>query len=312
MKQHKVIGGRWVVHEPHREAGPYWHCRIRDLVTGRTTKFSTREVSRPRARQAAIEHAKTLEARAEQIVVQRGFKECFAEYLEHRSICPKTRADYESFGRIMAEAFEGLAVDEVDGRKVERFVKELKDRGRAPKTVSSYVTLLRSFYRWAIRHGHALSDPTQDIKASKARRIEPAALTFEEARRLLEACRETCVQEVSYSDRNASKQSWHPPGYLYLATLVALYTGLRRANVFRLQWHEINLTRRAIRIAAKKMKARRDHEVPIHPVLAEALRARLREETFPGCAVDGVGGSIRKRSCSVRRLKIPGERSRPR
>ncbi len=276
VKQHQVVGGRWVVHEPHREAGPFWHCRIRDLVNGRTLKFSTRERSLPRARQAARDHAGALAARENQMVDRRGFAEGFAEYLDLRSLAPKTQADYKGLVAIMADAFEGLAVDEVEPKAVERFVKGLAEKGRAPKTVAAYVTLLRSFYRWAIRHGHARVDPTEGIKTSRRRQIEPVGLSIEGARRLLRACREETVLELSYEGRrNPGTQVWRRPAYLHLAVLTSLYTGLRRANVLGLRWKEIDLKRRAIRIDRARMKARRDHEVPIHPVLAEALKEAL-------------------------------------
>lgn len=68
---------------------------------------------------------------------------------------------------------------------------------------------------------------------------------------------------VEYTNRTAAKQTWTPPEYLWLAVLLAVYTGLRRANILGLRWRQVDLGQRAIRIEAGSMKAGRAHEVPI-------------------------------------------------
>lgn len=63
---------------------------------------------------------------------------------------------------------------------------------------------------------------------------------------------------------------------------IALFAGLRRAEVERLQWSEVKLSRGYIEVTAAKSKTRTRRLVDIMPNLAAILRTRIAEgEVFP-------------------------------
>ncbi|MGH7754076.1 MAG: tyrosine-type recombinase/integrase [Gemmatimonadales bacterium] len=102
------------------------------------------------------------------------------------------------------------------------------------------------------------------------------ALTLEQARSLICACREPVVHRIQDRRRKQGEQAWPPPPHLFLAVLVALHTGLRRGNTTRLRLSQLDLGQRKINIAAEEMKANADFVIPVHPELAEALTESLR------------------------------------
>ena len=56
-----------------------------------------------------------------------------------------------------------------------------------PATINQRLTALKRFFAWAVREGHARSDPTADISGLRLPQRQPKALTEKEVRRLLRA-----------------------------------------------------------------------------------------------------------------------------
>ena len=68
--------------------------------------------------------------------------------------------------------------------------------------------------------------------------------------------------------------------WLYTAILVALYTGLRRGDVFALQWEDVDLETGVIRTTPSKTSRFNIHAVvPVHPILLAHLRTLDRADS---------------------------------
>jgi site-specific recombinase XerD len=129
---------------------------------------------------------------------------------------------------------------------LERFMSR-SDWG--PEYKRAIRSAFRSFYRWAEREGHVGTNPAEPLDSIRLRRAVP---------------RPTPDDAVSHALSRADDR-------VALAITIALYTGLRRAEIAQVHSrdiHEDNLV----------VHGKGGHErlVPLHPELGRQLRAELR------------------------------------
>jgi site-specific recombinase XerC len=124
-------------------------------------------------------------------------------------------------------------------------------------TLRRALNALSSMFRWAKRFGHCLSNPVEEInRPRRKRRIQPCP-TPEQVSAMLDSTKGTAER----------------------AALLALATsGLRRAELLALDWRDVNLQTRRLRINGKGSKQR---EVLIFGELLPVLYALHAEAGFP-------------------------------
>ena len=150
-------------------------------------------------------------------------------------------------------------------------------QGASPRTTARLLSSLRRFYRFTVREGLRIDEPTRDIEAPRIGRPLPDSLSEEQVSNLLSAPDTTI-----------------PRGLRDRAMLELLYaTGLRVSELVNLELHQMNLQAGVIRVIGKGSKER------LVPMGEEALyhlenyldqgRAELLKRTdtsvvFPGRA----------------------------
>ncbi|MDQ6526454.1 tyrosine-type recombinase/integrase [Nocardioides sp. LHD-245] len=128
----------------------------------------------------------------------------------------------------------------------------------APATVRARRSSVRSFYAWAVRGGHMASDPSGALDPVRQRRALP---------------RPTPTPTLRAAHARADDR-------VRLALSLALYAGLRRAEIAGLHTRDIH--ENALHVLGK---GGHERMVPLHPELASMLRdelARRRVGTDPG------------------------------
>jgi integrase len=281
---------------------------VRDVLTGKRTHFSTRERSKRLAQQVAIERLEALAREVERGIEERGFAEAYEEWLGLKTVRPVSMKRYRQRAGVLVEAFGDRRVDEVRARDVEGLLKRLAYKGLKPISRSYYLKDLKSFFRHAVRNRYCEASPVADLRVKRGKTTPGRALTFDEARIFVRACREPGTRVMKYATRRWAEQSYQTPDYLLLVALIALYTGLRRKNVFDLRWRDIDLGARKIELPGERMKNHEDLVIPIHWRLAEVLReeVRRRGKCEPDEPVIGVDLQRCRRSfdAAVRRAEI--------
>jgi len=141
-----------------------------------------------------------------------------------------------------------------------RQVEALRDRklteGYKPSTVNSMLRALSVVWRWASKQGLTTAkNPTAGLTASS-----PAGLVdfLSQAE---------VVRLLSYAEQHASA--------IYPMLATAIYTGLRKGELFGLRWQDILLERNLIQVARSYSGAPKSGKwrpVPLHPALAPILR----------------------------------------
>jgi integrase/recombinase XerC len=233
-----------------------------------------------------------------------------ALYLEHladeRALSPHTlrayRADLERFHAFLAD-WLGAAPAEVepgqaDVAAVRAFLGALSRQGLGKKSQGRTLAAVRGLFRHAVRAGALAASPAAGVRTPKVPQLLPRHLRPAEVEAILEAA--------------AEPTSAAADGRLGLRdrTLVELLyaSGLRVGELVSLDWQDLDLPARVLRVVGKGGKERM---VPFGAPAAQALRAwlsvweDLRSET--GLAGDEMpvflnarGGRLSDRS--VRRI----------
>lgn len=173
-------------------------------------------------------------------------------------------SDLRSRLRQFAASFNGKLVAEVTSTDVDQWLRSLGDKTgkrHAPTTRNNFRRVLIVAFNFAREGGYCLGNPAE--KSAKAKTIETAVgiLTVEETSALLENSSDKLLPYIS----------------------IGAFAGLRRAELERLDWSEIDLESGLIEVTATKAKSARRRFVKIRPNLAEWLApiAQLRGNVTP-------------------------------
>jgi integrase len=153
-----------------------------------------------------------------------------------------------------AVSFHGKPVAEITATEIDDWLRSLSDSKTgaplAPTTRNNFRRLLIVAFNFASQRGYCVGNPA--TKTAKAKVIETAAgiLTVEETALLLE----------------------NAPAELIPYVAIGTFAGLRRAELERVDWKEIDLHSRLIEVTASKAKSARRRFVRIKPNLFRWLK----------------------------------------
>jgi integrase len=163
-------------------------------------------------------------------------------------------SDLRSRLKQFSDAFDGKSVAEMTAPQIDEWLRCLsnKETGKrlSPVTRNNFRRVLITAFNFALGRGYCVSNPAE--QSAKAKEIASAVgiLTVEETARLLE---------------NAA-----PALLPYVA--IGAFAGLRRAELERLDWQEVDLQSGLIEVTATKAKSARRRFIKIQPNLAKWLR----------------------------------------
>lgn len=187
------------------------------------------------------------------------------------------------------------AVDDLDAGKLDRYLVSLIKANKSRRTRNGALKALRSMVSWMIRTDRLGRDPFRGISTvneeADPNRRHRRALTPQELSKVVEAAEQSpeTIEGVAGPTR----------AMLYL---VAAATGLRRKELSDLAPRHLSLTANPyVHIPAASTKAKRDdHPIPLHPFVAERLRAFLamRQDSKSGRIFDLATESGRLRKTS--------------
>jgi len=147
--------------------------------------------------------------------------------------------------RLGAKPLAAVTADDI-----EVVLQRLRTAGRAASTYNHYRQHVRAVFAWAMRKGYLASNPIE--------RAEIPRLTHARRSRRLKPGEETALLAAA-SPR------------LYRLIVAALETGCRRGELLKLQWRDIDRTRREVHVRAENAKDGEDRVIPITTRLAAVL-----------------------------------------
>jgi len=149
-------------------------------------------------------------------------------------------------------------VDQITPERVEQYL-EAQRGDKATRTLNKAVVALKTMLEWARKAGKIKSNPVAELSRVGKPAKSDRALDVHEAERLLAI----------------SPEPYHT---LWLAFLT---TGMRRGELVKLRWPEVDFATDTIRILPDTTKSKRQRDVPIVPELRERLMALRYEAKNP-------------------------------
>jgi integrase/recombinase XerC len=111
----------------------------------------------------------------------------YLDALRHqRRLSPATLTNYGHALQALLSLLEGGSLASLDPVQVRRFVAMLHSRGLGPRSLALTLSAWRGFYHWLVRHRGFSANPVLGVRAPKAVRALPKALSVEAAQRLLD------------------------------------------------------------------------------------------------------------------------------
>lgn len=157
---------------------------------------------------------------------------------------------------------EGIVtVSEVRPADLRRFLADEAMRRPAPSSQARTVAALKCFFRFLLENDQIERDPAQVLRTPRKREALPDVLDKRELARLLGATERDDVWERKHDGKRERDR-------LLLALFA--YAGLRRSELLGLDWADVDLERRLLRV--RKAKGGRERIVPIHPALEPLFR----------------------------------------
>jgi integrase len=155
--------------------------------------------------------------------------------------------------KAFTNAFGEKVVAEITSTQLDEWLRNLFGKNRnllSPVTRNNSRRVLITMFSFAKTHGFCVTNPAEETARAKEPPSPVGILTVEETARLLEAADPKILPFIA----------------------IGAFAGLRRAELERLDWREVDLSTGLIEITAAKSKSARRRFVRIQPNLAEWLR----------------------------------------
>lgn len=189
----------------------------------------------------------------------------------HESFLPYSKTNKRSYSddvritRVLCDFFKGKFLHEITPGLIESYKRhraETPTRGdgkRAPATINRELAVLGRILTMAVDEEYLENNPIRRVKKFKVDNARIRFLTTEE---------EACLMEA-LANRPQTKQ---------IVTL-ALYTGMRRGEIFNLKWKNVDFSRDLLIV--RQTKTSKDRTIPMCDQVRQLLRELRPEESKP-------------------------------
>lgn len=182
------------------------------------------------------------------------FKGLVQEYKDYAEVNKETTTlEREKYTlNILMRTFGKKKLEEITQLEVERHIRNRRKQVKS-SSCNRELSLLKDMLNKAVEWGCIASNPARKVKTLK----EPPG----RIRRLNNAERERLLDEA--------KRSTNPIVYPLLVT--ALNTGMRKGELQKLTWDDVELTRNPVVITVKQSKNNETREIPVNDILLPVL-----------------------------------------
>jgi integrase len=167
--------------------------------------------------------------------------------------------------KVFAEFFGEIKVTEFSESDLRRW--QTARRKEKPEitqtTLNRDFELLRVIFRAGARNRKIKEAPVFDIINNSAEVERDRVLSFEEEKRLLDACVDVETVTFKRGGKEMAMNVKANRGYLRPLIIMAVDTAMRANEIITLKWEKVDLTNRIILIEAQFSKTQRARKVPI-------------------------------------------------
>ena len=180
------------------------------------------------------------------------------------------------------ECFNSKQIDQITSWDMERWRRERKRSGASDSTVKNDVAEIKAMLNRARQWSFIIAHQLVDYRLPKSPKVKiERFLSDDESQRLHNAlgARELKRQSDRQSFNNWRVERGYEPYPIYTGytdhlmpmVLLALNTGMRRNEIFTLQWPDINFSNKTIRIRSEIAKSKSERYIPMNENLQSVL-----------------------------------------
>jgi site-specific recombinase XerD len=176
-----------------------------------------------------------------------------------RRLAPTTCSAYERDVSACLDYLQSHGIrdlGEVRVTHLRAFLAEEEKRRPAVSCQARTTAALKCFFRFLVEEERIDRDPALPLRTPKKREVLPDVLTMVELERLLGQPGRDDLWERHFPGKRERDR-------LLLALMA--YAGLRRSELLGLEWDDVDLARRLLRV--RKAKGGSQRTIPIHPAL---------------------------------------------
>jgi integrase len=223
---------------------------------------------REREKQRRLQEAKDADAHTLRSFVD----DVYANYAELHQ-----RAGIAAVKRLKG-AFSDLLdrkIDSISADDITAWRDQLRKKGRTPQTANRYMDDLRSSMNYALEQGVIVTHPFDALPKKKRR------LKTEDDKRVRYLGQRDDHENIKDEDGNKigerarllkALDTAGLPKYMASLVLLALHTGMRRGELFKLKWPDVDFRQRHIRLKAVNTKSNKTRYAYLNDVTDKLLR----------------------------------------
>jgi len=199
--------------------------------------------------------------------------------------------------RAVLEGFKSFigdrALEEITTASIDDYVAK-RLSAIAASTVNREMTTIKAMFGKAVRWGLCRANPAKEVKKLREAPGRVRYLVEDEWPNLVAAVKAGPFCWLSRKNNGDPSMQKHGastiPWWLYPACILARYAGLRRGEILRLTWQDVDLANALIRV--QNTKANRNDVIPLSKPVIETLWGLSRGETYlfhtrTGTAISG-------------------------
>lgn len=183
-------------------------------------------------------------------------KEMIEKYLEDHSKLNKAASSQKNdfvYAQHFIKFLGGMLVSDIRASDVAAYKKARRKQGIMGSTINNELRFLSFIFKLAINDWEWLeSNPVERVQREAEEPRNERWLTVEEEQIILPLCR-PWAQEI---------------------ILLALYTGLRKNEILKLVWSQVNLSRKTLTLVGRQQKNKASDTIPLNATALGVLKAR--------------------------------------
>jgi integrase/recombinase XerD len=210
------------------------------------------------------------EGRLEELIQPKPAGDTFGEYaralLDSAEWKAKRSASRNEISlKNLNRAFKGVPLAEINAGLVRKYITERTEAGKSPATVNRELSLLKSILYAAEYDGLIASNP---IRGRRVKKLEEAN------------SREKTILAMNLTDDKLLKLIDGAAPHFKPILELALVTGMRKGEIFKMKWKDVDFRLGMIRVPAENSKTKRERFVPVDSNLVETLDSVERKGDY--------------------------------
>ncbi len=236
------------------KVGNNWYIDF--YMEGKRYKESVGPVNRTIAKEKlVIRKREVIQGQYKPKAAQVPFEKMKEQYLEYSEANkkPSSCARDDSSMKHLERYFSGKRLSDIAPFLIEKYKVQRQGEKAAPATINRELGCLRHMFNMAIKWGKSQKNPVREVRFLKEPKEKDRILSPEEEKKLLAAVR-----------------AGHKAGHLEPIIITALNTGMRKGEILRLKWANVDFGNAYIIVDGTKTGEIR--KVPMNRALTETLK----------------------------------------